>query len=105
MTKLELTPFEKDQLIEGLQKSFPQYKIQTGWGGLQVRTSGFTVTGNVKVDAKPEKGIIRTSTNLDMVIIYLLFIWPLAVYILIKSKKQKAMEAEVAEGIKKMFQE
>lgn len=47
--------------------AFPQYKIHNSFGALRVRTSGFTLTDNVQINANPEKGIVRTQTNKDMV--------------------------------------
>lgn len=65
MQNLNVKPFSKNDLVEGLRKKFPQYKIQTSFGALQVRTSGFTLTGNVKIDAFSESGKIKTTTQLD----------------------------------------
>lgn len=103
MMKLNVEPFDKQLLIEGLKISFPNYKIQTTFGSLQVRTSGFTVTGNVKISAKHKKGKITTQTNYDMVSFFLLFFFPLGLYIFIKKEKQKKMEREVVNEIKKIL--
>ncbi len=90
-------------LIKWLKNEFPNYKIQTGFGGLQVRTSSFTLTGNVKINVMPKKGIITTQTNYDMVILFILLIFPVGLYILSKKDKQKQMEQEVADKIKKYW--
>ncbi len=100
MTILEFEPFNKEELIERLKIEFPNYIIQTGLGGLQVRTSGFTVTGNVKININAKKGRITTQTNFDMVALFLIFFLPLGIYILTKKEKQQAMEKEIANKIK-----
>lgn len=104
MIKINVNPFDKTTLTKGLKNEFPKYKIQTGLAGLQVRRSGFTITGNVKVKVKPQKGEITTQTNYDMVILFVIFLWPLGLYILLKKDKQKRMEKEVAEKIKEILQ-
>lgn len=73
MIKLNVASFVKENLVEGLKSAFPNYKVQSGLGGLQVRTCGFTVTGNVKVNIKPKKGEITTQTNYDMLVVFLLY--------------------------------
>ena len=103
MTVLKFDSFDKHQLIEKLKTNFPDYKIQNSLGTLQVRTSGFTVTGNVKLDVKPKTGIIKTSTNYDMVAIFILCFFPMGIYIYLKKEKQKKMENEVIEGLKKIL--
>ncbi|MFK7813074.1 MAG: hypothetical protein AB8B59_11305 [Maribacter sp.] len=103
MIKSNVAPFEKEQLIEGLKTAFPNYKVQSGLGGLQVRTSGFTVTGNVQVKIKPKKGEIITQTNYDMRVVFLLFFFPMGVYIFMKKDKQIAMEKEVADRINEIL--
>jgi len=108
MTELQFKPFDKKMLIEQLQVQFPNYKIQKGFGGnaispLQVRTSGFTITGNVAIKTKPQKGIVKTQIPLDMGLLYWIFFPPLALYITLKRKKQKAMEEEVVEKLKKIL--
>jgi hypothetical protein len=60
MIKINVNPIDKTTLNEGLKNEFPKYKIQTRLGGLQVRRDGFTITGNVKVNVKPQKGEITT---------------------------------------------
>jgi len=60
MQKLTFKPFEKAQLIESLKENFPKYKIQNSFGTLQVRTSGFTATGNVKLKVNAKKGTVTT---------------------------------------------
>ncbi|MDH6253872.1 hypothetical protein M2347_003599 [Chryseobacterium sp. H1D6B] len=104
MQILNLKPFSKQELIEGLKKTFPQYKIQTSFGALQVRTSGFTLTGNVKVDANPETGKISTKTQLDSGIFLILY-FPIGIYVMLKKEKIKRLENEVIEGIKKILEE
>ncbi|MBT2619340.1 MULTISPECIES: hypothetical protein [Chryseobacterium] len=104
MQSLLFSPFSKKEFIEDLRKTFPQYKIQTSFGALQVRTSGFTITGNVKINANPETGMVTTQTNNDMPIVYLIFQFPIAIYIRMKKDKIKRLEDEVVEGIKKILQ-
>ncbi len=109
MTELNFKPFDKKMLIEQLKIQFPNYKIQKGFGGdaispLQVRTSGFTITGNVAVKTIPEKGFVKTQTPLDMVLPYWFFFPPIALYITLKRKKQRAMEEEVIEKLKKILE-
>ena len=102
MTTLNVQPFNKQDLIEGLQTSFPNYKIQENFGPIQVRTSGFTLTGNVKINAKQKEGKITTQTNYDMLVLFLLLLFPLGIYIYLKKEKQKQMELEVVHEIKKI---
>lgn len=104
MQRLNLKPFSKNELIEGLRKTFPQYKIQTSFGALQVRTSGFTLTGNVKIDTNPETGKITTQTQLDSKAFLILF-FPIGLYVMMKKEKIKRFENEVIEGIKKILNE
>jgi len=104
MQQLSFKPFLKETLIVELQKMFPQYKIQTSLGTLQVRTSGFTVTGNVAIKCKPGAGEVTTSTNLDSAMIYLFFSLPLGVYILAKRGRTQQLENEVVEGIKQILE-
>lgn len=103
MIKLSVAPFEKEVLVEGLTQAFPQYKIKTGMGAFQVRTKNFTVTGNVQLKIKPKKGEVTTQTNYDMRIAYLIISFPLALYIMSKKDKQKAMEKEVADMVVKIL--
>jgi len=65
MQNFNVKPFTKNEFIDELRKKFPQYKIQTSLGALQVRKSGFTLTGNVKIDTNPNTGKITTTTQLD----------------------------------------
>ncbi|MDQ0593854.1 hypothetical protein QFZ37_002223 [Chryseobacterium ginsenosidimutans] len=104
MQHLQFKPFSKGELIDGLKRTFPQYKIQTSFGALQVRTSGFTITGNVKINANPETGKISTQTNNDMSLFFLIFQFPIAMYIKAKKKKIKNLEDEVVEGLKKILE-
>ncbi|MGD1842459.1 MAG: hypothetical protein ACFB0B_16445 [Thermonemataceae bacterium] len=104
MQKLSFKPFERKILINKLKEAFPQYKIQDSLGNLQVRTSGFTVTGNVQLGLKPNKGEITTRTNLDMVWAYILFALPLGIYILSKKNKQLAFENEVAQQLREILE-
>lgn len=73
-------------------------------GTLQVRTSGFTITGNVAIKCKPEQGKITTSTNLDMAFVYLFFMLPLGIYILAKQARTKQFESEVVAGLKQLLE-
>lgn len=104
MQNLIFKPFTKAALIEGLHKQFPQYKIQTGFGTLQVRTKGFTLTGNVQVKSDPGKGKITTQTNLDMAFVLLIFCFPVGIYVLTKKEKIKQIEAEVVAGLKRILE-
>ena len=56
MTVVNFSPFDKHELIDQLNIHFPNYKIQNSLGTLQIRTSGFTATGNVKIDDKQKNG-------------------------------------------------
>ncbi|KMQ67351.1 hypothetical protein ACM39_14475 [Chryseobacterium sp. FH2] len=91
--------------MKPLKKTFPQYKIQTGFGALQVRTSGFTLTGNVKINTNPETGKISTETASDSALLYLIFCFPIGVYMYMKKEKIKRLENEVIDGIKKILTE
>jgi hypothetical protein len=102
MQRLQLKPFSKTELIEGLKKTFPQYKIQTNFGSLQVRTSGFTLTGNVKINANPKTGKIATQTQLDSGFFLILY-FPIGIYVMMKKEKIKRLENEVVERIKKIL--
>ncbi|SHL70951.1 hypothetical protein [Chryseobacterium polytrichastri] len=105
MRSLNFKPFSKDELINGLKKTFPQYKIQTSFGALQVRTSGFTLTGNVKINAKPEIGKVTTETASDSALLYLIFCFPIGIYMYMKKERIKKLENEVIEGIQKILVE
>ena len=104
MQTLHFKPFSKEKLIEGLYKQFPHRKVQTNLGTVQVRTSGFTITGNVGLKLNPKKGTITTNTTADMVFVYLFFMLPLGIYILAKKSKTKALEAEVIAGLKEILE-
>ena len=104
MQQLQFKPFSKEALIEGVRQKFPHYKVQTGMGSLQVRTSGFTVTGNVAIKCKPASGKITISTNLDMVFVYLFLMLPLAIYMLAKQGRTKRLESEVVAGLKELLE-
>ncbi|PIF45958.1 hypothetical protein CLU96_2974 [Chryseobacterium sp. 52] len=105
MQHFQFKPFSKKEFIEGLKKTFPQYKIQTGFGALQVRTSGFTLTGNVKIATNPEIGKVSTETCLDSATLYLIFCFPIGIYMMMKKQKVKKFENEVIEGIKKLLED
>lgn len=105
MRHFQFQPFSKNELIEGLKKTFPQYKIQTSFGALQVRTSGFTLTGNVKLNTNPEIGKLSTETCLDSAVLYLIFCFPIGIYMMMKKQKVKQFESEVIAGIKKILTE
>ncbi|WP_312390161.1 hypothetical protein [Chryseobacterium sp.] len=105
MQTLNFKPFSKNEFIDGLRKTFPQYKIQTSFGALQVRTSGFTLTGNVKLNTVPEIGKVSTETALNSAMLYLIFCFPVGLYMYMKKEKIKKFENEVIEGIKKILQE
>lgn len=66
-----------------------------------MRTSGFILTGNVQINANPETGKISTQTNNDMSTFFLIFYFPIAMYIKTKKEKIKRLENEVVEGVKK----
>lgn len=103
MQHFQFQPFSKSEFIESLKKTFPQYKIQTGFGALQVRTSGFTLTGNVKITTNPEIGKVSTETCLDSAVLYLIFCFPIGIYMMVKKQKVKKFESEVIAGIKKIL--
>lgn len=103
MQNLQFRPFSKKEFIEDLRKTFPQYKVQTSFGTLQVRTSGFTITGNVKINTNPETGMVSTQTNSDIPFFYLIFQFPIAIYIRMKKDKIKRLEDEVVAGINRIL--
>ncbi|WP_223607796.1 hypothetical protein [Chryseobacterium sp. OSA05B] len=105
MQHFQFQPFSKSEFIERLKKTFPQYKIQTGFGALQVRTSVFTLTGNVKITTNPEIGKVSTETCLDSAVLYLIFCFPVGIYMMMKKQKVKKFESEVIAGIKKILTE
>lgn len=102
MQNFNVKPFTKNEFIEELRKKFPQYKIQTSLGALQVRKSGFTLTGNVKIDTNPDTGKITTTTQLDSMP-FLIIMLPIGLYVWFKKQKIKDFEEEVIEGIKAMM--
>lgn len=104
MQKLTFKPFEKAKLIEALKVNFPSYKIQTSFGALQVRTSGFTATGNVKLKVNAKKGTISTQTNYDMLILMLIVSFPLGIYVYTKKEKQLKMEHDVADRLNEILE-
>ena len=104
MQTLHVKPFSKEKLIEELYSKFAHRKVQTNFGTVQVRTSGFTITGNVALKLNPEKGIITTRTSADTVFVYLIFCLPLFIYILAKKSKTKALEDEVMAGLKDILE-
>lgn len=104
MTKLEYQPFDKKELREKLAEKFPQYLVRSSFGNTQVRTKGFTVTGNVNLNLNGKKGLVKTQTNYDMFVVYLLFFWPLAIYIYTKRDKQKKLEEEVVTKLNEILQ-
>jgi len=103
MQQLHFKTFEKAQLITSLKENFSQYKIQNSLGTLQVRTSGFTLTGNVKLNVNATKGKIKTQTNYDMLILFLIISFPIGIYIYTKKEKQKAMENEVVNKLQEIL--
>lgn len=104
MQNLQFKPFDKDELTVKLKEAFPEYKVQTTFGNLQVRKSGFTITGNVALKITPEAGITRTQTNLDMALIFLLVSLPIGIYIYMKAEKTKALENEVVAKLKEILE-
>lgn len=92
MRFLPFKPFSKEKLIEDLSVALPHHKIQHTFGTLQVRTSGFTISGNVVLKCNPKEGWIRTQTNYDHVLVYLIVMFPIGLYLL--SKKRKALDLE-----------
>ncbi|MBK1896768.1 hypothetical protein [Chryseobacterium paridis] len=103
MQTLYFRPFSQTEFIEDLRKIFPQYKIQTSFGTLQVRTSGFTITGNVKINTNPGTGVVTTQTNSDIPMFYFIFSFPIAIYIRMKKDKIKRLEDEVVAGINRIL--
>lgn len=104
MQTLQFKPFSKEALIKALEQKFPHRKIQTSFGALQVRTSGFTITGNVVLKTNPEKGTITTQTNVDNMFLFLLLSLPIGIYILAKKEKTVALENEVIAGLKAILE-
>lgn len=104
MQTLLVKPFSKEKLIDDLRRKFPHRKIQTNLGTVQVRTSGFTITGNVQLKLKPKQGAITTNTSADMVFLYLFLFLPLGIYMLAKKEKTKALEDEVVAGLKEILE-
>lgn len=98
MKHLNFKPFDRNELVANLKKAFPNHKIQDTMGNLQVRTSGFTMTGNVQLKTSPTTGKITTKTNLDFLPMFIL-IPPIGLYILSKKKKIIALEQEVAKKL------
>src|SRR5690606_25517729 len=92
MQFLQFKPFSKQELMEDLKRVLPGYKIQNTFGTLQVRTSGFTVSGNVALKCDPSKGWIRTQTNYDYAYVYLFMMLPLGIYLLNRKQKMIALE-------------
>ncbi|MGV3761183.1 hypothetical protein [Parapedobacter sp.] len=103
MQTLRFKPFSKEHLVEGIRAKLPHRRITTNFGALQVRTSGFTVTGNIGLRLKPEKGTITTSSGLDTGFILLLFCLPLGIYVLAKRRKIKALEDEVVAALMELL--
>ena len=105
MTVLNVEPFNKKEFVEELKASLPNYKVKLGFGITTVRTSNFTVTGNVQINMYPKKGKIKIQTRYDSVILWLIFITFLGIYVYLKKKKQIALEQEVVEKIKTILKE
>jgi len=103
MQTLQFQSFSKEALITDLEQKFPQYQIKKSWGSINVRTGGFTATGNVNLKINEKEGKITTRTNFDSAILFVLFCWPLGLYIYSKKAKQLAMETEVIEGLKEIL--
>ncbi|QNL47948.1 hypothetical protein H8S90_14100 [Olivibacter sp. SDN3] len=104
MKKLTFKPFLKATLIERLREKLPHYKIVTSMGSLRVRTSGFTVTGNVHIKTKPGAGKVKTSTNFDMAFFYLFFSLPVGFYLFLKKEKMIKLEDEIVQALKEILE-
>ena len=104
MKALRFKPFSKEQLIEGLREKLPYRKITANFGAVQVRTSGFTLTGSIGLKLKPERGTITMTNGLDMVVILLFFFLPLGIYVLARSRRIKALEAEVVAALNELLE-
>ncbi|MGO1245157.1 hypothetical protein [Sphingobacterium sp. JB170] len=103
MKVLRFKPFSKGQLIEGLREKLPDRKITANFGAIQVRTSGFTLTGSIGLKIKPERGMITMTNGRDMVVILLFLFLPLGIYVLARSRRIKALEAEVIAGLNELL--
>ncbi len=64
----------------------------------QVRKSNFT-TQNIQVKVNQKKGTITISTAMDMLIVYILFCWPLALYMYLNKQKHEALKKEVIDKL------
>ena len=104
MRTLGFMPFDKKELISGLERTFPQYKIQSGLGTLQVRTSGFTFSGNIAVKANPRTGEVKLTSNYDMWILFLFLMPPIGIYILARKNRTLKLEQEVADGLTQILE-
>ena len=103
MKTLQTTQLNRDFLFEELKKSFPDYLIKKQFGNIGIRKKKFTITQQVGLMINKKNGNIRTNTALDMVFIYIMFCWPLAVYTWIKKKEIKALEDEVLEEVDRIL--
>lgn len=104
MEKLTFKPFSKAVLIDALREKFPHLKVQHHFGVVQLRTSGFTVTGNVGLILHPKKGRITVNSSADKIFLYMFIAFPIGVYALFKRKKARAMEKEVVAGLSEMLE-
>lgn len=99
MTILPYPLDETDSLVTHLSDTFPEYAVNKRFGNIQVRTSGFTLTGNVAIKPNKRQQHLKLSTNYDMRMLYWFLNWPIAIYVTTKKDKQLAMEQEVAIAI------
>lgn len=103
MTLIPYTLATLDPLAHHLSQILPRYKVIKRFGNLQIRTSNFTLTGNVTVRHHKKKQRLKLSTQYDMLVLYWFVNWPIAIYLTVKKEKQQAMEQEVTIAIEKFL--
>ena len=109
MIEKQTKPFKAEEVIAELKKAFPNYIVRSAIGSnskaVQVRTKKITFRGHASVAFNPEKGKFKVSTHLDMVYLYLLFLLPVAIYIMMKKDDIKAHEKLVVDKVEEIIQQ
>ncbi|MCT2563998.1 hypothetical protein [Chryseobacterium herbae] len=59
----------------------------------------------MKITTNPEIGKVSTETCLDSAVLYLIFCFPIGIYMMMKKQKVKKFESEIIAGIKNILTE
>lgn len=105
MEQFQFQAFDKKELIEKLKAELPEYGVRKAPLGsaIFVEKAKVTLTRRVEVVANPKSGKVSIRTGMDMLIIYVLFCWPIALYIYLKRGKTQAIKEDVAEKLKEIL--